>query len=276
MNQTIEQTNQTTSKTKEQILLDWQEKQRLSNLILSKATEILDKGERKAVVTYANETQKIVRLGRTGDGDPLIMLQGSHHKGTYLANSTDITDIRPIKKRDTDPAIKWEKQVKKLVKMLETSGLWGNVLAELQQALRIGYDTLKKAYDAERQHNASDSYEVAKAKKVEQVRAICPQLIVRRDGKDYIDTSIIWHYLDLRVKKMYFGKYENARRLAEITTALRNNTGRVFQVTAGYDVSFQYNPELRKAWYSEEYRNCGNGYYWLVLNNTHALFCEKD
>lgn len=29
-------------------------------------------------------------------------------------------------------------------------------------------------------------------------------------------------------------------------------------------------------YYSEEYHNCGNGYYWILLDHQHAMFVEKD
>jgi hypothetical protein len=44
----------------------------------------------------------------------------------------------------------------------------------------------------------------------------------------------------------------------------------------GYDASFSYNPKLNKAWYSEEFRGCGNGHYYVALNSTHCLFVEDD
>lgn len=31
-----------------------------------------------------------------------------------------------------------------------------------------------------------------------------------------------------------------------------------------------------RGWYDEEYHGCGNGYYWLLLDASHAMFCEKD
>ena len=45
---------------------------------------------------------------------------------------------------------------------------------------------------------------------------------------------------------------------------------------SSYDVSFSYDPKLQHAWYSEEYKNCGNGHYYLALDETHALFYEDD
>jgi hypothetical protein len=31
-----------------------------------------------------------------------------------------------------------------------------------------------------------------------------------------------------------------------------------------------------RGWYSEEYKNCGNGHYYYLLDATHALYGEKD
>lgn len=43
-----------------------------------------------------------------------------------------------------------------------------------------------------------------------------------------------------------------------------------------YDVSFSFNAQARQASYAEEFRNCGNGHYYLALDSTHALFYEDD
>lgn len=31
-----------------------------------------------------------------------------------------------------------------------------------------------------------------------------------------------------------------------------------------------------RGWYSEEYKGTGNGYYYLLIDSRHAIFCEKD
>lgn len=45
-----------------------------------------------------------------------------------------------------------------------------------------------------------------------------------------------------------------------------------------YDISYEYNPLSSNinAWYSEEFRGCANGHYYLMLNSTHAIYCEND
>ena len=91
-----------------------------------------------------------------------------------------------------------------------------------------------------------------------------------------------------KIKKMRFHKspylaYQTENVLKQIGDAIDNkvkySSGRYRN---GYDVSFEYKPAseskdgIARAWYSEEYRDCGNGHYYLALNRTHAIYWEKD
>ena len=47
----------------------------------------------------------------------------------------------------------------------------------------------------------------------------------------------------------------------------------------GYDnsVSVQKGKDgIVRGWYSEEYRDCGNGHYYLLIDAKHAIFSEND
>lgn len=90
-----------------------------------------------------------------------------------------------------------------------------------------------------------------------------------------------WFLIDGKIKKMTFHKGKNDKFitesiLKEINAAMQNKTPYSAKGKNGYDVSFEYDPSLQKAWYSEEYKDCGNGHYYLALNDTHAIFCEDD
>lgn len=84
-----------------------------------------------------------------------------------------------------------------------------------------------------------------------------------------------------KIKTMIFhkdrwnnGKTELIRQ--NIAEALKNKTYYECKGFNGYDVSFEYDPDKNKAWYSEEYVGCGNGHYYLALDSTHAIYYEKD
>jgi hypothetical protein len=75
---------------------------------------------------------------------------------------------------------------------------------------------------------------------------------------------------------MNFGRFTNNEQLKIIKEALKNKKETSASGRTNYDVSFSYNPTVQKAWYSEEFRGCGNGHYYLALDATHALFYEDD
>lgn len=86
---------------------------------------------------------------------------------------------------------------------------------------------------------------------------------------------------NLKIKKMLFhkGSYNSGTTkmiLQNIAEAINTKTKYNYKGFNGYDVSFEYNPETNKAWYSEEYVGCANGHYYLALNRTHAVFYETD
>lgn len=84
-----------------------------------------------------------------------------------------------------------------------------------------------------------------------------------------------------KIKTMIFHKsrWDNAKTehiRRNIAEALKNKTSYQCRGSNGYDVSFEYDAEKNKAWYSEEYVGCGNGHYYLALDSTHAIYYEKD
>ena len=244
--------------------------------LTEQAVAILDKGERQAIAVFQNRsdnTQRTerIRLGRHETYGALIMQHGRKRYGTPVNHFDYLIDIRPINRHSIDPAIKWEKQIKKAVFMLEGSGFWPEILAELKLSLEIGYTkmlTVQKIYRA---------YAfVEHARMTREVKALEPRLIREQDGREYVSTDVIEHWLDPKIKTMYFGKSNQEWKLQEIAAGLKEKKAVHFRVEANYDVSFEYNPVLNKAWYSEEFRGCGNGHYYLALNGTHAIYYEDD
>jgi hypothetical protein len=74
---------------------------------------------------------------------------------------------------------------------------------------------------------------------------------------------------------MYFG-WNNTNYKNQIKESLDKKQSISLYQRVKYDVSFEYNSEKGLAWYSEEYKNCGNGHYYLALDENTALFYEDD
>ena len=74
---------------------------------------------------------------------------------------------------------------------------------------------------------------------------------------------------------MYFGWQNDAIKI-QLADAIKAHKDYSDTARASYDVSIRYNADKHMAWYSEEYKNCGNGHYYLALDHNTAVFCEND
>jgi hypothetical protein len=102
------------------------------------ALAIMASGDKQAILTtkdrYNGElnTRKI-RLGQTADKQVLVMCHGKSRRGNYLVD-LDVVSIKPINRRQISKADKWAKQARKLEAILLASGLWTQILEEVQLA----------------------------------------------------------------------------------------------------------------------------------------------
>lgn len=175
---------------------------------------------------------------------------------------------------------KWKKRLKKAIALCKQNDLWHN-LQEIWENLynNVSLEEKRRIYE---EYWACDRYDKEKGEQnytdfVSSVKAKYPFMIKADDnGKEHIITDYIWELSECTLKSMYFGKWDNTAIKDNIRRALAEKRKHSESVTVSYDVSFEYNPELKKAWYSEEYRNCGNGHYYLALSENTAVFAEND
>lgn len=234
--------------------------------------QVPEYGTVDAVLTYKTDgTKRAVRFAKS-HGSLIAMLRRSRKYGQYVDkyylryfSSIEIKSKTPVSEEE-----KWRKSWTQVRDRLAKSGLWQDWLKEIDDALEIGMDKIKQAYTA--------YWDGDLDQETERVKAVEPRLIdINKDGKEYPRTNILWYMnKPAKIKKMYFGKYDNERNLAQIAAGMERKTPVKVWGKASYDVSFEYNPELNKAWYSEEYRGCGNGHYYLAVDATHAVFYEDD
>lgn len=234
-----------------------------------------DYGKVTATLTYDSsfkgEYQEKRRISVQNDGNIFVYAKGRRRWGNYLTMGSHLLSVTVPEKRKSDEEI-WRDSWQKVVDYLEQSGLWTNNLAEYKLGLEIGYEKIKEADRA---------YWKDYDTKTERVKAIDERLInTNEEGVEYVNTRIVWHMAQpAKVKTIYFGKYGETERVRdELKEALENKEKYIEsrQVPNYYDVMVEYNPEYNRAWYNEEYRNCGNGHYYILLDHEHALFVEDD
>ena len=179
--------------------------------------------------------------------------------------------------KTVDEAAVWNRKIKRAVKILSSSGLWENLLTVYTNLYNMGYDDWKAIKDI-RNNITWDQEKNAVTPKERKAfygeyAEIYPFLF---DENGYLDTDYVYELSNPKFKSMYFGcsnKYYKDEIARALSDKRKYSTGRV---VVSYDNSFSYDPERNMAWYSEEYRGCGNGYYYLALDGNTAVFYEKD
>lgn len=163
----------------------------------------------------------------------------------------------------------WHRRLDRAISYMQASGLWNDTILPLYQDLEsLDYQDLQ---------NLRDEFEAAdKARKKFSDSIVLPtpayNALYQKHGYDVIESLA-----DCRIKAMYFGKWETEEIRSRLQNAITNQTDyRSGVIEDRYDVSVSYKAQKNKAWYSEEYRNCGNGHYYLALDSMHAVFCEDD
>jgi hypothetical protein len=169
----------------------------------------------------------------------------------------------------------WEKSWQKVIKYLNKSGLWQELKQEIETGLEIGIEKIQKANAIEKQIESDDgeTYQKMIQRQMDAIKSIDPRLY---------NTTIRWNMLNnAKIKSMYFGKYENTEKLKQIKEIFEKKlyNKKVYVKGGNTGQSFDTSFTLQSGnigYYSEEYRGCGNGHYFLALDEKHALYWEDD
>lgn len=234
-----------------------------------------------------------VERNNSGNNTVFVFAKGSSRRGYRFSEDVFLREYNILQPRDSEE-VKWHRRLKKAVRCLEASGLWPDVKKQFEQLLTVSYDDRKAItklywdwFDHKRSHLETDTdgnkervynYDPGWENPFVDWAKKYPFMFSKDEqGVFWLDCNYIFEMSDCRLKSMYFGKGPNAKVKEEIRVALENkqayDSGRY---RTNYDVNFTYRPEKQKAWYSEEYKNCGNGHYYIALDANTALFVEND
>lgn len=211
---------------------------------------------------------KIVRLWKTDDGRIAIMNKGRKKWGHEL-NSWDGFEnwatLRLVEHNDIDYYKRFVKRATDALKMLNESGLWKDIKQSIEHFFALTESEQRELVN----DIMTDSYELFYHE------------VYKENGKySWVSGYQVFESFVRKTcwKSIAWRKWERERMSAEVADCIKN--GREFsrRWENGYDNSVEIanrNGE-KLAWYSEEYRGCGNGWYYLMFDATHAIFYEKD
>ena len=187
---------------------------------------------------------------------------------------------KDIEKKDPTPL--WRKHLKRAVKCMEASGLWPEIKEVYDNMLASGMtwqdrEKLSEINDYLHGWYKPDIPVADYEKQVAEYKAHFPFAFYEtEDGTRNIHSDYCNELSCCELKSMYFGKYSTEKRYIIQKALAEKQSYHSGRIVVGYDVSYEYNAVENKAIYSEEYRNCGNGHYYLALDENTAVFCEHD
>ena len=211
---------------------------------------------------------KIVRLWKADDGRIAIMGKGRKKWGHELScydHYEDWATLRLVEHDEIDYHKRFVKRATDALKMLTESGLWPDIKQSIEH-----FFTLTESEQRELVNDImTDSYELFYHE------------VYKENGKySWVHGYQVFESFVRKTcwKSIAWHKWERERMSAEVAECIKNGTDFHRRWENGYDNSVEIanrNGE-KLAWYSEEYRGCGNGHYYLMFDATHAIFYEDD
>lgn len=208
--------------------------------------------ENHFVIVLKNGKKIQKRMFVACNGQPCEFRYRSKTTGRYIDES-EITEWESVKPKDeVNPYVRYRNFFKTCVKYLEESKLWPDMLADFKLVLS-NEELFKFIVEKEK---VTDYFEFNEK--------------LRKFGmtSKYVDTfhrTIKKGIITINYVKC------NKKCYSDLFNKSTETTIRWRKV---YDCTLSKNDG--KAWYSEEYKNTGNGHYYLALDANHAIFREDD
>lgn len=168
-------------------------------------------------------------------------------------------DLKPYYPSNVSNVVRMRKRALDAFKMLEKSGLWKDIKNEIVAFLQLDESEQKAIADCD------NLYGLYLQKKYEWFR--CPSIF------EAFRNVRCWEYIST-------DKYTREHEEKMLAEAIREKRGYHHRWTEDYDrsveVGYDEKTDTIRAWFSKEYRGCGNGHYYLMFDEKHAIFYEDD
>jgi hypothetical protein len=222
-------------------------------------------------VKTTNGKTKVVRLWLSEMGSVCIMGKGKKTRGHYLNSgyyqeTQDWVSLVPCSE-DVNYLKRTIQRARKTREILAKSGLWEEIREEIEAFLELPQEQIEEFVKDARE----DFYELV-------------YMEIRKFGEGKYPWLSTYQVFDTIVNSKRCFKSPKIDRhrsfiKKDISTAIESKTNYHSRWTNGYDntISVEVCKDGKfRGWYSEEYRQCGNGHYYLLFDATHAIFYEDD
>lgn len=221
---------------------------------------VIDDYHKKFRVTDKNGKKYYVRLWNY-HGCVAIMTKGNKKYGRYLEpyQCENWLSLAPYKKREVDTYKRMMKRASAALEMLNRSGFWADIKKEVEYFLTHEEDARQVAKDLE------DCKLHRKYFDGQYSWMHSPQIF------ETFACTRCW-------KSIVWNTWYAEREKHNLHTAIEEKRNYSAKWKNGYDCSVEvsFDNGMARGWYSEEYVGCGNGHYYLLFDEKHAIFYEND
>lgn len=229
---------------------------------------VAEGGDGMYIVKASNGSERNKYFFITERGTLCMKKRSNAHIG-WTFNSYDAAFILKVRKYEGfKPTVKLLRQrAYKALQMLEKSGMWKSLQDSLKAVLKHS-DSELAAFIKDVQ---KDEYNTWKE---------------MYEGGKYVDICTDWREIILNMckkecfKSIRYRRYDREWNTKRMQAAMRDKEEFSYRWENGYDCSIELEcsseEEGIRGWYSEEYRGCGNGHYYILLDETHAIFHDDD
>lgn len=176
----------------------------------------------------------------------------SRTKGYIIGDTDSWTKLEPL---TTHSVQNFRKNLAMVVHYLVQSQFWRSIRLNLIKLQSLSDDEIKYLYELD--YRDQQKY------------------LTDRNITISIDQFLCLYYIRCIETVRYDKSLDTHEQLKKAIKENRNFSDRW---TRYYDCSVEYkvSDNEKRAWYSEEYRGCANGYYYILLDDKHIAFKEKD
>lgn len=208
-------------------------------------------------VTYNDGTVEKRCLFMSSTGMVCVFNKGSRKRGVLVDHYyNQWRSIVAIDKTVKSDVVVVRKFLTKTILMLTKSGLWANIKNDFTVLNNLSNDELSEYIHAD-YHGR--------------------ELLNSKYGIGYTVDDLLTTARK-GVVSITYNKYERDIVKANFAEAIKNKKEYNHYWEYNYDcrVSCKQAGNTMMAWYSQEYKGCGNGHYYLAIDESHAIFAEND
>lgn len=224
---------------------------------------IVENAKTKDFNVFVNGKTEKKRLFVSSSGDLCEYVKRSKRYG-YPLNDYQLCSwesITPCKQ--TDDLTKIKNFMKKVIKYLNQSGLWANIKNDYEIILAQGDDFLIDLIQSNWTDKRDKLHKLAVSLGKDNLSFHCDSIVdTARKG----------------IKNVNYDTYSKLYVVSMVEDGIKKGNFPNYRWRKGYDnsVEVKTNDNIVCGWYSEEYKDCGNGHYYLLIDARHAFFYEND